>query len=103
MKSLGVIAHAKRNTGALYINGKNYYASLSDVIFSIGIIFLLLFICVAKMISIGDIKSVTNSLIVDQNSFFNDKLGSIGHLLTGYNTSNTCLVPKMEGHLTLEF
>lgn len=101
LKSLGVIAHAKRSTGALYVNGKNYYASLADVICSLLIIVLLVSVFVAKTSALGSISSVANSPIVDQEAFFNDELSSVAQAISGHTLAREIEVPEMQGQWTL--
>ena len=77
LKQLGVIAHSKRSTGALYIDGKNYYALMGDVILSLFIIFLMLYLLISQSNNVGTIKTIKNSMIADQKVWFKEKISLV--------------------------
>ena len=53
MKQLGVISLSKKETGVMFVKGKDYYTSITAIIFSILALLLMLFVIVSKTSRLG--------------------------------------------------
>jgi len=88
---------ASKNTGALYVNGKDTYSHHIDIACSLLVLIPLVLALVSSFFHLGDIVTTNNTLITDFYGFFNETSGFLQEEVSGKNTTRVIETPPVYG------
>ena len=92
-----MISIAKKTTGGLYIDGKDSYTTILDVVLSIFVLIIISVTFITGFNQLNEIVSFQVSSITNYNDFFGTNSTSIMKFLSDKNTTNNIEAPEYLG------